>query len=50
MALGERFWPGHVQETSKEIDQSLKRVLVLEFSIEALSGKQAIELVPKGTK
>lgn len=50
MALGERFWPGHAQETSKEIDQSLKRVLVLEFSIEALSGKQAIELVPKGTK
>lgn len=49
VALGERFWPGHTQETTKEIDQSMKRVLVLEFTIEALSGKQAIELVPKGT-
>ena len=48
MALGERFWPGHAQETAKEIDGSMKRVLVLQFTIEALSGKQAIELVPKG--
>lgn len=49
MVLGERYWPGHAQETSEEIDRSLNRVLVLEFTIEALSGKQAIELVPKRT-
>lgn len=46
--LSKKYSPEESQEnTKKEIDGSLKRVRILKFNIEHLSGKSAIELVNK---
>ena len=44
--LAEKYRPdGTAQDHAREIDGSLSRVCVLEFSIEQMTGKEAIELV-----
>ena len=44
--LAEKYRPdGSMEDHAREIDGSLSRVCVLEFSIEHLTGKEAIELV-----
>lgn len=48
MLLAKKYSPEESQEsTKKEIDGSLKRVKILKFNIEHLSGKCAIEMLKK---
>ena len=45
--LGKRFNPDHEPALAAEIKSGFNRVAVIEFSIEWLTGKEAIELVRK---
>lgn len=45
--LAERYSPGRGEDAQKEINQSLEKMCMLEFVIEHLSGKEAVELVKK---
>ena len=48
MLLAKKYSPeGSDESTKKEIDGSLKRVTILKFNIEHLSGKCAIEMLKK---
>ncbi|MCD1147677.1 pyridoxamine 5'-phosphate oxidase family protein [Peptoniphilus sp. KCTC 25270] len=50
--LGEKYWPGHIEERKEEIKGSLDAVACYEISFDHIMGKEAIELVrmaePKG--
>ena len=49
--LAQKYRPdGTAQDHTREIDGSLSRVCVLEFSIEHMTGKEAIELVRQRNK
>lgn len=45
MKLGERYNPGDMQGLQHEMDKDFKRAAVIEFTIEHLTGKEAIELM-----
>ena len=46
-ALGEKYSPGRDTELEEEIRKELAAVTVLVLTVEHLTGKQAIELVPQ---
>ncbi len=48
--LGNRYNPGHDAALEKELERGLSHMLVLSFDIRHLTGKQAIELVGKGSR
>lgn len=43
--LGEKYWPGHVQEAMAETDGAMSRLCVYVMEVERVTGKQAIELM-----
>lgn len=49
MLLGEKYWPGHPKESMAEADGAMSRLCVFVMNVEHMTGKQAIELVPKET-
>lgn len=49
LLLGEKYWPGHPAEAAAEVDGAMSRLCVFVMDIETMTGKQAIELLPKET-
>ena len=49
MMLGEKYWPGHPAEAGAEFDGAMSRLCVFVMDVETMTGKQAIELLPKET-
>ena len=47
LLLGEKYWPDHPKEAYEEIDGAMSRLCVFVMDVERMTGKQAIELVPK---
>jgi len=45
--LGDKFNPGHEGALSAEVERGHARLHMLKMDIEHMSGKRAIELVPK---
>lgn len=47
LILGEKYRPGHPEDCMEEIDGAMSRLCVFVMDIERITGKQAIELLPK---
>lgn len=50
VAVAERYSPDHTQERLREIESALKRVCLLELTIEHMNGKEAKELAEAKAK